>query len=284
MAAKEGELVGDDRLVLRAVVDVEVIDAGIGAQLAERGPPRRRDRRSRLGDPVGLADADQPGAVQVGGVAAGTEGSAEQPARGDRLRQRESSPIATTWRQPGSPPGALMKAASSGWPIAGRCLPRAAASRNRAVTDGEERCAWLTMSRNGTWLIAAATSPSPAAAASALPPPIEEPNVATRSASMPGSEAGERDCRPPVVELARGLEQVRLAAAVAEAAMVEDERRDPRRREALGERPEPVAPRAGEPVGHDDDRRLRRVSSGRVQPGGAAVPTNVELEILTVHA
>jgi hypothetical protein len=40
----------------------------------------------------------------------------------------------------------------------------------------------------GTWLIAAATSGSPAAAASALPPPIEEPKVATRAPSTPGSE------------------------------------------------------------------------------------------------
>ncbi len=102
--------------------------------------------------------------------------------------------------------------------------------------------------------MAAATRRSPAAAASALPPPIEEPKVATRSGSMPGQRAGEGDRRAPVLELARGLEEVRLAAAVAEAAVVEDERRDAGGREALGERPEPVAARAGQAVRHDDDR------------------------------
>ena len=56
------------------------------------------------------------------------------------------------------------------------------------MTRGEARWAWLTMSRNGTWLIAAATRRSSAAAASAFPPPIEEPKVATRSGSTAGSE------------------------------------------------------------------------------------------------
>ena len=41
MAAEELDLVGDHRLVLGPVVDVEVVDAGIGAQLAEGRPFRR---------------------------------------------------------------------------------------------------------------------------------------------------------------------------------------------------------------------------------------------------
>ena len=108
--------------------------------------------------------------------------------------------------------------------------------------------------------------------ASALPPPIDEPNVATRSGSTPGSDARERDRRAPVVELARGLEQVRLAAAVAEAAVVEHERGEARRGEALGERPEPVAARAGQAVRHDDDRRVAQSPRRAVEPRGAESP------------
>jgi hypothetical protein len=44
MAAQEGQLVGHDRLVLRAVVDVEVVDTRIDAQLPERGATSRLDR------------------------------------------------------------------------------------------------------------------------------------------------------------------------------------------------------------------------------------------------
>lgn len=48
------------------------------------------------------------------------------------------------------------------------------------------------MSRNGTWLIAAATCPSIAAAAKAFPPPIDDPNVTTRF----GSTVGHRRAKP----------------------------------------------------------------------------------------
>ena len=95
------------------------------------------------------------------------------------------------------------------------------------------------MSRNGTWLIAAATRGSSAAAASALPPPIEEPKVATRSGSTPGSERAKAIAARQSSSWRRGLEEVGLAAAVAEAAVVEDQRRDAGGGEALGERPEP---------------------------------------------
>ena len=82
---QEGELVGDDGLVLGAVVDVEVVDAGVGAQLAERRAARRLDRRARPRDLVGLADADKPRAVQRRGVARRVVGrgrAASAPTRG----------------------------------------------------------------------------------------------------------------------------------------------------------------------------------------------------------
>jgi hypothetical protein len=100
----------------------------------------------------------------------------------------------------------------------------------------------------------------------------------------PGERACVRDRRPPVVELARGVEQVRLAPAVPEAAMVEHERRDARGREALGERPEAIAPRPRQAVGHDDDRGGRRRAGGWVEPGGAGVGAGGEVEVSTVHA
>ena len=87
----------------------------------------------------------------------------------------------------------------------------------------------------------------------------------------PGQRAGEGDRRAPVLELARRVEEVGLAAAVAEAAVIEDERGEPGRREALGERPEPVAPRPREAVRHDDDRGF---SSRHPQPSTARPRTN----------
>src|SRR5262249_52438292 len=59
-----------------------------------------------------------------------------------------------------------------------------------------------------------------------------------------GQRAREGDRGRPVLQLAGGLEAVPLAAAVAEAAVVEDERAVARRGESLGERPEAVAARA----------------------------------------
>ena len=67
-----------------------------------------------------------------------------------------------------------------------------------------------------------------------------------------GKRAGEGDRRAPVVELAGRVEEVGLAAAVAEAAVVEEERGDAGSGEALGEGPEAVAARPGQAVRHDD--------------------------------
>ena len=80
------------------------------------------------------------------------------------------------------------------------------------------------------------------------------------------------------------MEEVGLAAAVAEAAVVEDERGDAGCGEALGEGPETVAARPGEAVGHDDDRRDRRASRRRVEPGSAGVAADFESEVLSLHA
>src|SRR4051812_21961463 len=83
VAEEELDLVRHDRLVRRAVVDVEVVDAGIGAQLSEWGTAGGGDRRAGLGDAVGLADADQPWAMQLPRVPGGSVRPPEQPARGD---------------------------------------------------------------------------------------------------------------------------------------------------------------------------------------------------------
>ena len=127
------------------------------------------------------------------------------------------------------------------------------------------------MSRNGTWLIAAATRGSPAAAASALPPPIEEPNVATRSGSTPGSERAQaiaarqssswrrgsnRSGSPPLSPKPRWS---KTSAAIPAAA----------KRSANGPSPSrrvPESPCAMTTIGAVARPR------GRVEPGGAGVP------------
>jgi hypothetical protein len=97
-----------------------------------------------------------------------------------------------------------------------------------------------------------------------------------------GPGAGDR--RPPVLELAPRAEEVGLAAAVAEAAVIEEESGDPGRGETFRERPEAVPPRAREAMGHDHDGRRRAVAGRWVKPGGAPVPAGAKLEILAVHA
>ena len=95
--------------------------------------------------------------------------------------------------------------------------------------------------------------------------------------------AGAGDRRPPVIELAGGGEEVGLAGAVAEAAVIEDKRRDPGVGEALGEGPEAVAAGSRQAVGHHHRGRVP-ASGRRIEPGGAAVSLRPELEILSLHA
>lgn len=64
MTSEEGELVGDHGLELGPLVDVEVIDTRVGPQLSQRGAVGGGDRRRWPGHPVGLPDAEQPGAVR----------------------------------------------------------------------------------------------------------------------------------------------------------------------------------------------------------------------------
>ena len=81
MAAHERELIGDELLVVRSLVDVKVIDAGVGAQLAQRSAIRRRDCRPWLGDLVALTDTDKPWAMQSTRMACRPIGPAKKPAR-----------------------------------------------------------------------------------------------------------------------------------------------------------------------------------------------------------
>src|SRR5207248_543710 len=83
VATKESELVGDYRLVLWAVVDVEVVDTRVDTQLAVRGAPRGVDGRLGFSHLIISGDADQPGAVQRGGVADGAVRRVQEPGRRD---------------------------------------------------------------------------------------------------------------------------------------------------------------------------------------------------------
>ena len=108
--------------------------------------------------------------------------------------------------------------------------------------------------------------------------------VATRRGSIPGA-SGRRRSPAPVLELASGEEEVALAAAVAETAVVEDQGGEARCGKALGERAKQVAPRAPAAVGHRDDRDARGRRAGRpVQPSRVGVAADVELEVLPCHA
>ena len=63
------------------------------------------------------------------------------------------------------------------------------------------------------------------------------------------------DGRVPVLHVTPGIDQIAgLTVAAPEAAIVEDERREPARGEALCEVRQAHLPLAAEPVGHDHDR------------------------------
>ena len=59
-----------------------------------------------------------------------------------------------------------------------------------------------------------------------------------------GKRPGELDRRPPVLQLQGGMEEVELALALAEAAMIEDEGEHPSRGKPLRKGSEPVPARS----------------------------------------
>lgn len=83
MPLEELDLVSDNGLMLGAVVDVEVIDAWISSQLPQWRPASGPDRNARCRHPVGLADANQPGAMKAASMPNVVEGErrSEKPAR-----------------------------------------------------------------------------------------------------------------------------------------------------------------------------------------------------------
>ena len=202
-----------------------------------------------------------------------------------RSRQRESSPVATTRRQPvlGVRRVDERRLARS---ADGRKV-RAAERRGehpRGHRAARTRCAWRTMSRNGTWRdrrrharVAGRRGERVAAAHRR-----SEGDDPLRVGAV--ERACVRDRRAPVLELARRLEQVRLAAAVTEAAVVEDEREQPRRREALGERAEAVAACPGQPVGHHHHRRRPLLRGRPEQPRRALLAARHERDLGSIHA
>ena len=81
VTAQERELVAHDCLMWRSVVDVEVVDARVDAQLSQRCSTCRCYRGARLGYLVGLAHADEPRAVQPCRQASRLVRGAEEPTR-----------------------------------------------------------------------------------------------------------------------------------------------------------------------------------------------------------
>src|SRR6188474_308287 len=254
VAAKEVDLVGDQRLVLRAVVDVEVIDTRVGAQLALRRPPCGGDRGVGPGDAVGLANANQPGAVELGRVPDRPVGPAEQPAGGNTVAPAGvlagCDHLAPALLSTGSVDECdlVRLAHSRNVPASHRrrdrlerharrgsvCLAHDVEKRHLA-DGGRDVC----VARGGSQCVAAAHR----GAERRHPGAID---------SRQGAREG--DGTPPVLELTRRVEEVLLPTAVAEAAVVEYERCEASRRKALGEWPEPVAPRSRKTMCHDHDR------------------------------
>src|ERR671934_2370236 len=64
MAVKKLDFVGNHRFVRGPVVNIEVIDTRIDADLALRGSLRCLNRRSRLRNLIVRSDANQPGPVK----------------------------------------------------------------------------------------------------------------------------------------------------------------------------------------------------------------------------
>ena len=86
-------------------------------------------------------------------------------------------------------------------------------------------------------------------------------------------------------QLQRRVDVVGFPGAVAEAAVIEDEGRDAGIGEPLGERPEPIAARPGQAVGHHDQRErvVGSPAGGRVQPRSTGVASADECHFLALH-
>jgi hypothetical protein len=78
---KKLDLVGDYCLVRWPVIDVEMIDTWIDAELTFRGSARCLYCRPRLGNLIVRGDANQPGAVKRGGMLDGPIWRTQQPSR-----------------------------------------------------------------------------------------------------------------------------------------------------------------------------------------------------------
>ena len=78
---KKLDLVGDHGLVRWSVIDVEMIDAWIDAELTFRGSSRCLDCGARLGNLIVRGDTNEPGTVKGGGMLDWTIGRSQQPGR-----------------------------------------------------------------------------------------------------------------------------------------------------------------------------------------------------------
>ena len=188
MTSEECELIGHHGFVLRAVVDVEVIDARIGAQLTVRRAPSGFDGGGRLGHLVRLTYTHQPGAVKGRRVTDRTVRLGDEPRRGDPIAPAR----VLTDRYDVAPSrlavGGVDQRRFARLPDCREELPSlggGAHLRGQIRRRSEGLAARVEQGhladRRGYAIV-------PAAAARAFPPPIDDPNVTTPSAWIPASE------------------------------------------------------------------------------------------------
>ena len=178
------------------------------------------------------------------------------------MTQTESGGVIDS--KPGSESGALISATSPGSPAAltsfgarpKRAPPASCSASLVELGGGQRRRQQRGLEAVGHRALGddGGESADSAASVIACPPPNEEPNSPTRS--IPGSAARVVDRGPPVRELAADVEQLaRLAAAGAEMAVVEHERGQAGRGEALGVGGQALVVHGGEAVAEHDARR-----------------------------
>jgi hypothetical protein len=255
MALEKLNLICDQGLVHGTIVDIEMIDTRVRAQLAQGRAARGGDCRTGSGDAISLSYADEPRAMQPCRLTSGSVGPTEKPTRGD--------PIA---------PSRI---------LAGRDDAAPSLLSARRVDEG-----------GLVWLADGGNVPAPdrredhlggyrRRRAVGLAHDVEKGNLADRGSNarvlgsgrqgVPpahrGSEghdtghidsrqgAGERDRRPPVLQLHTWIEEVGFSLTVTETSVVEDERGESLRRESLGEGTKPITPRPRQSVSHDDRGR-----------------------------